>query len=56
MKKEDKKAVLKMQKAYEEYVDKALEVVRKKLDIIIDFRKDLGKKKLDDLKENLEDM
>jgi hypothetical protein len=55
MDKEDKKTVLKMQKAYEKYVHETLDIVRKKLDLIIDFRVTLGKKKLKNLQKTMEE-
>ena len=44
---------LELQKVYEKHIREILAIVRKKLDIIIKFRLDVGKKKIKRLEETL---
>lgn len=51
----DKEKALKMEKIYERYIEEVLSIIRAKLDTLIEFRLRLGKKKLQNLEEKLED-
>lgn len=51
----NKKKEYQVQKIYEEYVEKVLSVMKKKLDVIAEFRVKAGKEKLQNLKKELKE-
>ena len=48
----DKEKVIKIHEAYEEYVKKMLEIIKKKIDLIAEYRIRTGKEKLRRLKND----
>lgn len=50
----EQEKILKMHQAYEEYIFKVLDVLHKKLEVVTDFRKEVGRKKIDKLTKDLE--
>lgn len=51
MNSKDRAKIIKMEHAYENYISKVLEILKKKMELLIEYRLALGEKKLTKLKE-----
>ncbi len=47
----EKATKIKMQEAYEQHIEKVLDIIKKKIDIYVDYRLELGKKRLERLRK-----